>query len=57
MIAVSGTIGEESVTILDIDTDGSMVYLVYIDSNQDIKATKRFLGTTSITIANNAMVI
>ena len=49
----------ETVTIVDIDVNGSSIYISYIDSSDNLKVIKDYLGyygTSGCIIATNASV-
>lgn len=53
---VSAILNNESVTIIDIDVDGTDIYVSYVDASNNLNITKKFLDpkTNYTTIATSA---
>ena len=54
----SAILNDERVTIVDVDINGQMVYIAYIDSSNNLKTIGKFVNNYSIpeTIATNVIV-
>jgi len=55
---VTATLDGDVVTIVDVDINGSDIYIAYVDSSNDVKVTKKLypLGSTGFIIATSATV-
>jgi hypothetical protein len=54
---ISATYQGQEVSIVDIDTNGSTIYVSYIDSNKNLNITKSFLNNAPTNLASNAKTI
>lgn len=55
---ISATLDGESVNIINVNNDGHVIYITFVDSSSNIKVTKKFLDVSdgSITIATGATI-
>lgn len=53
---VTATLDGESVTVVDVNANGQMIYVTYVDSSSVLKISKRFLDSTGLatTLATSA---
>ena len=55
---ISATLDGEQVTILNINNDGHVIYVTYLDSDGNIKVTKKFMDLSQgdLTIATDIVI-
>lgn len=55
---ISATLDGESVNIINVNNDGHVIYITYIDSSNNIKVTKKFLDLSQgdLTIATDIVI-
>ncbi len=55
---ISATLDGESVNIINVNNDGHVIYITYIDSSNNIKVIKKFLDLSQgdLTIATDIVI-